>query len=265
MRVPVNISSLNLSLFLAFPLYSNVDSGRFWFVVQNRIISPQNGNLLEKLSSWTEESFIPCLMTLFATQFWSFAQILCCAVCSSLSLSSSVALASLYPWVGLWPPSNLFIHSLSLPVLSKKQLQEGVLSSCGCSLTLTLTTSVGIWHGAGATKSWSSFVSLSCSCRIYLCIRSNYVSGGWATRIIHFSLLVFSPVSITLIRQETISLAIRHYTFRLSIEGRLIFGDISSVVIRTKRVNLLHRLCTKPFIIEIETARYSTMIAEASS
>ena len=31
---------------------------------------------------------------------------------------------------------------------------EGILSSCGCFLTLTLTTSIGIWHSAGATKSW---------------------------------------------------------------------------------------------------------------
>jgi hypothetical protein len=33
--LPVNVSSLNLSLFLAFPLYSNVDSGRCLFVVQH--------------------------------------------------------------------------------------------------------------------------------------------------------------------------------------------------------------------------------------
>ena len=95
----------------------------------------------------------------------------------------------------------------------------------------------GIWHSAGATRSWCSLVSFSCSWRISLCIRLNYDSGGWATRIIHFNLLVFSTVSI--------SLAIRNHLFRLEIEGTLTFRDISSVVIRRKCMHLLHRLCTK--------------------
>ena len=96
---------------------------------------------------------------------------------------------------------------------------EGVPSSCGCSLALTVITLIGIWHsadvtkgvtspaahrgiwhGAGATKSWFLVLSLSCFCRISLCIRSNYDSGGWATRTIYFSLKVFSTVSISLIR-----------------------------------------------------------------
>ena len=129
--------------------------------------------------------------------------------------------------------------TVTLSVLLKAQLQEGVLSSCGCSLTLTLTTSIGIWHDAGATKCWSSVVSLSCSSRISLYMRSNYDSGGWATRIIHFSWLVFTTVCITLIRQEIISLAISNYSFRLPTEGGLTFRDISPVVIPIKRVNLL--------------------------
>ena len=58
----------------------------------------------EKFSSWREESFFLCRMTWFTTQFCSFAQTLCCVVCSSLSLSSSVALVPLCPWVGLGPP-----------------------------------------------------------------------------------------------------------------------------------------------------------------
>ena len=87
--------------------------------------------------------------------------------------------------------------------------------------------------------SWSSILSLSCSCRISPGIRSNYDSGGWAARIIHFSLLVSSTVSITLICQETISLAIRNHSFRPPIEGRHTFRDISSVVIRAKRVHFL--------------------------
>ena len=47
--LPVNVSSLNLSLFLAFPLHSNVDSGRCWFVVENWRILPRNGNLLLRI------------------------------------------------------------------------------------------------------------------------------------------------------------------------------------------------------------------------
>ena len=219
-RVPVNISLLNLSLLLAFPLYWNVDSGCCWFVVQNRIIPPQNGILLEKLSSWTEESFFPCKMTWFALWRWSSAETVGYSVCASVHLYLSSTVHETTP--------------------------EGILSSCGCSLTLTLTTSIGIWHAAGATKSWSSVASLSCSGRISLCIRPNYGSVGRATRIIHFTLLVFSTVPITRIRQETISLAIRTHSFWMQIEDRLTFRDISIVAIRAKRVNLLHRQCTKP-------------------
>ena len=44
---------------------------------------------------------------------------------------------------------------------------EGVFSSCGSSLTLTLTTSIGIWHGAGATKYESSFLTVLCLTRFF--------------------------------------------------------------------------------------------------
>ena len=59
----------------------------------------------------------------------------------------------------------------------------------------------------------------------FLCILSNYNSGGRATRVIHFSLLVFSTVPTTLSRQETITPAIRNYSFRLPIKGRLTFRE----------------------------------------
>ena len=65
----------------------------------------------------------------------------------------------------------------------------------------------------------------------------------------HFSLLVFSKVSTTPIQQEIISLAVRNYLFLFSVEGKLTFRDTSTVVIRTKRVNFLHRLCTKPTLL----------------
>ena len=63
--------------------------------------------------------------------------------------------------VGLRPPSNSFILSFrltrpaaSLPAAVQNTTPEDVLSQCWCSLTLAHTTSVGIWHSAGATKSW---------------------------------------------------------------------------------------------------------------
>ena len=52
--LPVNVSWLNLSLFLAFPLHSNVDTARYYFAVRNWRISPKNGNLVEEWTSWTE-------------------------------------------------------------------------------------------------------------------------------------------------------------------------------------------------------------------
>ena len=85
----VNVRSLNLSLFLAFPLHSNVDAARYCFVVQNRRIPPQNGNLLEELSSWTEKSFFPCRMTWFALQWSSFAETFGYFVCWSVYLCLS--------------------------------------------------------------------------------------------------------------------------------------------------------------------------------
>ena len=167
--------------------------------------------------SWSESSFFQW----FSRQFSLSAQALCFLVYSSLHLFISVYLSV------------------------QDTTPEGILSSCGCSLTLTLTTSIGVLQDAGDTKSWSSVVSLSCACRISLCHRYNYDFGGWATRIIHSSFWVFSTVSITLIKQETISLATGNHSFRLQIEGRLTFSDMTPFVIRTKCMHLLHRLWTK--------------------
>ena len=80
--------------FLAFHLYSNVDSGRCWFViVQNWRMPPQNGDLLEGLKSRTEESFFPCQLTCLSALFSASVQTQRCLVCSSvhLCLSSSIA------------------------------------------------------------------------------------------------------------------------------------------------------------------------------
>ena len=47
----VNVSSFDLSLFLAFPLHSNVDSACYCLVIKNWRILPQNGNLLLRIES----------------------------------------------------------------------------------------------------------------------------------------------------------------------------------------------------------------------
>ena len=61
-------------------------------------------------------------------------------------------LVLLRPLVGLRPPSNFFIHSLSTRSV-QDPTTSGVLSLCWCSLTVTLATSMDILDGAGATKS----------------------------------------------------------------------------------------------------------------
>ena len=79
-------------------------------------------------------------------------------------------LVPLRPVVGLRPPSNSFILSfrLTMPAAVQNTTAEDVPSTCWCSLTLTLATSVSIWHCAGATKSWFSVLSMSCS--LLICV-----------------------------------------------------------------------------------------------
>ena len=235
-----DLSSTAFELSVSLLLCANADSGCFWFVVQNWRIPPQNGNLLFR----TEALHGIIILSLPVEQIERSVLRICSQ--SKLICLFISPLVPLRPSVDLQPPSNSFILSfpLTMPAAIQNTTLEGVSSKCWCSLTLTLATSIGIWHsagvtkgvtspaahcgiwhGAGATKSWSSVVSLFCSWRISLCIQSNYDSGGWATRVIHFSVLVFTTVFITLIRQETISLAIRNYSFWHPIEGRLTFRE----------------------------------------
>ena len=110
-RLLVNVSSLNLSI-SRFPRYSDVDSGPCWIVVQNYRIPPQNGNLVEELTSWTEEPLFPYQLTWLSAQFSAFAASLllfCLLICASLSRFT-------FP---LWPLSKVssFSHSTSLCLL----------------------------------------------------------------------------------------------------------------------------------------------------
>ena len=127
----------------------------FCFFVQNWRIPPQNGNLLEELSSGTEESFFPCQLNWLNAQFPLFTLTLGEFACSSLPWFHCVLSSAL----GLRPK---FIHSLTLTHnhycnslrSAPNTTPEGILSQCWCSLLLTLTVSVGIYDDAGATRSW---------------------------------------------------------------------------------------------------------------
>ena len=93
---------------------------RYSFVVQNWRIPLRNGNLLEELSSWTEQSFVPCQLTWVSAQLSAFVHTRNWFVYSS------------HPWFhcALWlafglPRTPSFSPSASLCLLlSKTQLQK---------------------------------------------------------------------------------------------------------------------------------------------
>ena len=101
--LPMTVSSLNLSLFLTFPLYSNVDSTRCWLVVQNWRIFLLNGNLLLSIEAlhWIiilslRADLVERSVLIISSHSWIFW----------LVLSSLIPLC---PLVGFQPPSNSFI------------------------------------------------------------------------------------------------------------------------------------------------------------
>ena len=137
-------SSTAFEIAVSLFLCAKVDFVCCWFVVQNRKLPSENGNLLlrfEELNSNIILSLpidrIECSVLNSHSDSW--------VVC----LFKSV-LVPLRPVVGLRPPSKipsfyLTITTESLSVLSQNTTSEGVLSLCWCSLTPTLTTSIGIW------------------------------------------------------------------------------------------------------------------------
>ena len=128
------IRNLSISLFSC----AKTEFGCCWFVVQNWMFPPQNGNPLfrfEELNSKINLSLRIEPNERSVLIIYSDSGIVC------LFISSLVPLR---PLVGLRPPSNVFIHSLSTRSV-QNTTPEYVLRLCGCSLTLTLTTSIGIW------------------------------------------------------------------------------------------------------------------------
>ena len=99
-----------MSLFLSFPLKSNVDTDRSWFVAQNWRIPPQNGNLLlrfEKLNSKIILSLrielIERSILIVHSDSWIFCRIIS-------------PLVPMSPLVGLQSPSKIpsLCHSAAL-------------------------------------------------------------------------------------------------------------------------------------------------------
>ena len=159
-----DLSSTTFEISLFLFLCAKVDFGCSWFVVQNWRIPLWNSDLLLRFEQLKNKSFFPCELNGFSAQFSLFTLI--------LGYFAWWSLPSFH--CALWSAFGLlrkFLHSLTLPHytfrISLRSVQdttpEGVLSSCGRPLTLTLNTSIGIWHGAGATKSWSSVLSMFCS------------------------------------------------------------------------------------------------------
>ena len=142
-------------LSVSWNFWSSVDCS-CWLLAQNWTIPWQNGNLLPG-SPETNHSFSgnwqdSCLSSEYLTALFPVL---------SAHLFISVSHAQLHSSIGSTAPvgrpsaSLEFLHSLSFSTRSVQDtIPESVLSSCGCFLTLTLTTSIGIWHSAGATKSW---------------------------------------------------------------------------------------------------------------
>ena len=123
-----------------------------WLLVRNGRILLQKWRCPPQNSR--DKSFFLRKLTGFVLHFWIFDHTLSCFVYSSLHrcLSCTVPKFHLGPLRLL---SNIFIHSIFLPVLSKTQLHEAFSLHAGAR-TLTLTTSIGIWHGAGATRGVTS-------------------------------------------------------------------------------------------------------------
>ena len=191
----------------------------------------------------SDKSFFLGKLTGFVPQFWIFDHTLSCVICSSLHLCLSSSVAQFQSSTST---SLEFLHPLSLSTcFVQDTTPAGVLSSCGCHEKSDQSRSSQgymAWCGCHDILIQRGITVLFLA-NVSLYIRPNYDSGGWASRIIHFSLLVFSTEFTTLIWQETISLAIRNYSFRPQMEGRLTCRDISPVVIPTKRMHLLHRSC----------------------
>ena len=61
---------------------------------------------------------------------------------------------------------RLTMPAVSLSAAVQDTTPAAVLSWCWCSLTLAITTHMGLWDGAGATRSWFLVLQLSYFCRI---------------------------------------------------------------------------------------------------
>ena len=162
----MHICSLNLSLVLGSPLFSNIGSGRCWLMIQNWRIAPQNSDPLLRIEVLhglvilaLEIELIERSVLIISSNSWIFWLVL-----SSLD--------PLCPLVGFRPPSKIpsFSHSASLSLLhlyrtlSKTQFQKAFSLYAGVTIEVNSpATPRGIQHSAGARKSWFLIQQLSFS------------------------------------------------------------------------------------------------------
>ena len=163
-RVPVNVSWLNLPLFVASALKLNVDSDCCWFdVALNRRVLPRDGNLL-RIEALDSE----IILTLSTELIESSVLIVHCdswIFCLFISPLVPLRLCSAF---GL-PRLPSFSHSTSLYLLhlyltlSKTQLQKAFSLNAGATKGVTSPAAHrGIRFGAGATRSSFPVLQLPC-------------------------------------------------------------------------------------------------------
>ena len=134
------------------------------------------------LNSETRKSSFSCQLNWLNAQFSVFRQSLEYFDCSSL------------PWIHcvIWSAYGLlqkFLHSLTLSQYHscvsvwpcpKHNTRRRSLSMLMLSYSDTLTTSMGIWNGAGVTKTWFLLLQLPCLRLFFLLIFISRVVGEFA-------------------------------------------------------------------------------------
>ena len=122
----------------------------------------------------------------FVPKFWILDHTLSWFVCSSIHVCLSCPVAQFH-LVPLRPPSNFFIHTLSLPVLSKTQLQMAFSLHAGALSLCHSRPPIGICHSVGVTEGVTSPAAhrgtgVWCGCHEILIPCSTttlFSTGGW--------------------------------------------------------------------------------------
>ena len=144
-------------------------------------------------------------VVIICSDSWIFSLL----ICTPLPLFQ----VPLRPLVGLRPPSNYVIHSLSTRSV-QETTPEGVVSSCGCSLTLTLTTSQKVY---GRVRVPRHLDSPSSNCPVLHHFSSDFYFSrwGWEREWVHIGSLE-SKLRATIVSDGTSSI---HHQASLDFSG----------------------------------------------